>query len=98
MKWSIPTDKLTDPRRGGGRENIKGIAFQDAYICLQLITLLDEEKGIIAVRPEGAQDVDLLYSDGREEYIQLKKSPHVIFIKEILPDFAETQEIYWMLI
>jgi len=49
--------------------------FQDAYTCLQLTNLLDSTLEIIAIRPEGAQDVDLLYADGREEYVQLKDEP-----------------------
>jgi hypothetical protein len=74
-KWSIPTIQLTSPRRIGGRVSRRGFAFQDAYACLQLTRLLDSTHEIRAVRPEGAQDVDLLHADGREEYVQLKHEP-----------------------
>ena len=92
MEWSILTDNLTGPRRIGGRESRRGFAFQDAYACLQISRLLDEATDIIGVRPEGAQDVDLLYSDGREEYIQIKDSPDERYklaeLRPILQSFA----------
>lgn len=90
--WSIPTKQLTGPRRLGGRVSRRGFAFQDAYTCLQLSRLLDSTQGIVAVRPEGAQDVDLLYSDGREEYVQLKHEPDehytLVALRPILQGFA----------
>jgi hypothetical protein len=32
-------------------------------------------QSVIAIRPEGAQDVDVLYANGHEEYVQLKHEP-----------------------
>jgi tetratricopeptide (TPR) repeat protein len=91
-KWSIPTSKLIGPRKLGGRVTRRGFAFQDAYACLQLTRLLDDMQGVIAIRPEGAQDVDLLYTDGREEYIQLKHEPNehytLVALRSILQGFA----------
>ena len=90
MGWSIPTEKLG---KRGPRESIRGYAFQDAYICLQMILLLDERQGIAAVRPEGAQDVDLLYNNSSEEYIQLKNIPNERYslkiLRPILQSFAK---------
>jgi len=74
-KWAIPTNDLTSPRRTGGRTSIRGYAFQDAYACLQLACLLDPSRDLVAVRYEGAQDIDLRYADGREQYVQLKNEP-----------------------
>ena len=92
MEWSIPTVNLTGPRRIGGRASRHGFAFQDAYTCLQLTRLLSGVTDIIGVRPEGAQDVDLLFSDGREEYIQIKDSPDARYtlaeLRPILQSFA----------
>ena len=91
-KWSIPTDQLIGPRRLGGRASRRGFAFQDAYACLQLTRLLEDTQVVIAIRPEGAQDVDLLYMDGCEEYIQLKDEPNEHYtlanLRPILQNFA----------
>ncbi len=91
-RWSIPTDRLTGPRRLGGRISRRGFAFQDAYACWQLTRLLDSSQGVLAVRPEGAQDVDVLYHDGREQYIQLKHEPDEPYtlatLRSILQGFA----------
>jgi tetratricopeptide (TPR) repeat protein/DNA polymerase III delta prime subunit len=73
--WSIPTAQLTGPRRLGGRASKRGFEFQDTYTCLQLTYLLDSSKGVQTIRPEGAQDIDLLYTNGYETYIQLKHEP-----------------------
>lgn len=90
--WSIPTSQLTGPRKLGGRVSRRGFAFQDAYACLQLSYLLDSTQGLVAIRPEGAQDVDLLYSDGCEEYVQLKHEPDehytLVALRTILQAFA----------
>jgi hypothetical protein len=90
--WSIPTGQLTGPRRLGGRVSRRGFAFQDAYTCLQLSYLLDSTQGLVAIRPEGSQDVDLLYSNGREEYVQLKHEPDehytLVALRPILQGFA----------
>lgn len=91
-KWSIPTTQLTGPRRLGGRASRRGFAFQDAYTCLQMTRLLNDREGVIAVRPEAAQDIDLLYEDGREEYVQLKHEPDEHYtltaLRSILQGFA----------
>jgi tetratricopeptide (TPR) repeat protein len=89
-KWSIPTDQLTRAR--GSIPSRRGYTFQDAYACIQLIRLLDDSQGVISVRPEGAEDVDLLYRNGREEYIQLKNEPNkhytLVTLRPILQSFA----------
>jgi tetratricopeptide (TPR) repeat protein len=89
-KWSIPTEQLTRAR--GPIPSRRGYAFQDAYVCIQLTRLLDNTQGVISVRPEGAEDVDLLYADGREEYIQLKNEPNkhytLVTLRPILHSFA----------
>jgi len=74
-KWSIPTDGLTGPRRTGGLTSLSGLDYQAAYACLQLAYLLDPDSWLKAIRYEGAQDVDLLYADGREKYVQIKNEP-----------------------
>ena len=91
-KWSIPTNQLTGPRRRGGPASIGGFVFQDAYACLHLTYLLDAIQGIVVVRYEGAQDIDLLYVDGREEYVQLKNEPNAHYtlnkLRPILQGFT----------
>jgi Cap4-like dsDNA endonuclease family protein len=90
--WSIPTTQLTGPRRQGGPRSIAGFAFQDAYVCLYMTYLLDSTRGIAALRYEGAQDFDLLYTDGREEYVQIKNEPNKHYtlseLRPVLQSFA----------
>jgi tetratricopeptide (TPR) repeat protein/energy-coupling factor transporter ATP-binding protein EcfA2 len=94
--WSVPTDQLTGRRKTGGRISIGGFAFQEAFACLYLARLLDSGQ-VIAVRYEGAQDLDVFYADGREKYVQIKKEPHASYtLKKLAPvlqgfaiDFAE---------
>jgi Cap4-like dsDNA endonuclease family protein len=74
-KWSIPSDRLTGPRRTGGPTSLFGFDFQAAYACLHLTKLLNSNQRLVAIRYEGAQDVDLRYADGRERYVQLKNEP-----------------------
>lgn len=90
--WSIPTGQLTGPRKTGGRNSIGGFAFQEAYACLYLARLLDPQRQVVAVRYEGAQDVDLFYADGREKYLQLKNEPGARYtltkLRPVLQGFA----------
>jgi hypothetical protein len=91
-KWSIPFIKLTGPRRTGGLTSLSGFDFQAAYACLHLTHLLDFNQGLVAVRYEGAQDVDLRYADGRERYVQLKNEPDAHYtlseLRPVLQSFA----------
>lgn len=90
--WSISTDRLTSRRRTGGRTALGGFEYQEAYACLCLAKLLDSSDDLISVRYEGAQDVDLLYADGREQYVQLKNEPSKNYtlaaLRPILQNFA----------
>lgn len=90
--WSITTDRLTSRRRTGGRTALGGFEYQEAYACLCLAKLLDSSGDLISIRYEGAQDVDLLYADGREQYVQLKNEPSKNYtlaaLRPILQNFA----------
>jgi hypothetical protein len=86
VRWSIASSQLTGPRRTGGLTSLGGFDFQAAYACLYLTYLLDTSQGLVAVRYEGSQDIDLYYADGRETYVQLKNEPSVRYtLKELRP-------------
>jgi hypothetical protein len=91
-KWSIPSGRLTGPRRTGGPTSLGGFDFQAAYASLYLTNLVDVNQGLIGIRYEGAQDVDLRYADGRERYLQLKNEPDAHYtlrkLRLVLQGFA----------
>lgn len=59
------------PRQGGAHA-LKGFSFQAAVALVRLTWMLTCRHGIVRVRYEGAQDIDIGYTDGRELYIQAK--------------------------
>lgn len=70
--WSIDGEDLNDRPRMGGVHALAGFAFQEAYALLRLTWLLTQHRGLVELRYEGAQDVDLRYGDRREVLTQAK--------------------------
>jgi len=58
--------------RSGGANALKGFAFQEAYSRLRLVWLLTCKCGVVEVRYEGAQDVDIRMGDGSQRFVQAK--------------------------
>jgi len=70
--WLIRGAKLETPARSGGVWAETGFELQRAYAVLKAVELATCEDGIVALRYEGAQDIDLGYADGRQVHVQLK--------------------------
>lgn len=73
--WLIDDALLETRRRAGGRRALDGFGYQKAFALLKVAEMIAETSPLRAVRYEGAQDVDLKYSDGRVELVQLKNEP-----------------------
>lgn len=58
--------------RQGGAHSLKGFSFQAAVALVRLTWMLTCRHGVVRVRYEGAQDIDVGYADGKELYIQAK--------------------------
>lgn len=91
-RWAIVDEDLeTRPRRGGATAE-KGFTFQKAYALVRLTWMPTGEKGLVELRYEGAQDIDLRYADGREVLVQAKalKPGTLSFgaIKEVIASFS----------
>jgi hypothetical protein len=71
--WSIGQRTLEEPNRAGGFHAEKGFVFQRTYAAWLLSGLLTNADGYVAIRYEGAQDVDILTRAGAEIYVQVKK-------------------------
>ena len=70
--WWVDGTDLYDRPRSGGANALKGFAFQEAYSRLRLVWLLTCKNGVVEVRYEGAQDVDIRMSDGSQRFVQAK--------------------------
>lgn len=91
-KWLIWGYALHSRRRSGGMHAIAGFDYQRAYAILKIAEMLREGSDIAAVRYEGAQDVDVLFNDGRVEFVQLKSDADETYgpgrLGEIITGFA----------
>ncbi len=70
--WSIDGEDLNTKPRTGGVTAEKGFNFQKAYALVRLTWLPTGERGLVELRYEGAQDIDLRFEDGLEVLIQAK--------------------------
>lgn len=70
--WWVDGADLFDRPRSGGANALKGFAFQEAYSRLRLAWLLTCKHGVVEVRYEGAQDVDIRMGDGSQRFVQAK--------------------------
>lgn len=72
VDWAVSGRALETPDRAGGMNAEKGFLFQRSYAAWLLTGLLTGADGIVALRYEGAQDVDLRLLDGTKIYAQVK--------------------------
>lgn len=72
VNWAVSGRALETPGRAGGMNAEKGFVFQRSYAAWLLTGLLTGAGGVVALRYEGAQDVDLRLFDGTEIYAQVK--------------------------
>jgi Adenylylsulphate kinase len=73
MDWFVRENALSTTGRTGGINALKGFEFQKSYAVWLLTKLLTGEDEIAMVRYEGAQDIDLMHTSGRQIHIQVKK-------------------------
>lgn len=71
-RWWVDEEDLKDRPRMGGVHAIKGFDFQKAYALLRLTWLPTHQRGLVELRYEGAQDVDLRFGDGNQIFTQAK--------------------------
>lgn len=71
-EWWVDGPDLKEPTRSGGSNALKGFDFQKAYALLRTVWLLSSRGGLVEVRYEGAQDVDLRHGDEIQLYVQAK--------------------------
>lgn len=92
-QWLVTGDDLRTRQRRGGRVALKGFDFQAAYAVNLISQLLIFEHGLVQVRYEGAQDIDLMFGDGRQVFMQIKDTPQdkysIKSIREILHGFMK---------
>lgn len=72
MNWLVDGAALHDKPRQGGAHALKGFSFQAGIALVRLTWLLTCRHGIVRLRYDGAQDIDLKFADGEEVYIQAK--------------------------
>ena len=72
--WAVDGNALKTRPRQGGRVALKGFEFQASHAVHYITQLLTINNGLVQVRYEGAQDVDLMFGDGRQLYVQYKDS------------------------
>ena len=70
--WSVDGDDLKDRPRMGGVHAEKGFAFQKAFALVRLTWLPMGLQGLVELRYEGAQDVDLHFGKAGEVFVQAK--------------------------
>jgi hypothetical protein len=87
MDWFVRESALSTVGRTGGINALKGFEFQKSYAVWLLTKLLTGEDEIAVVRYEGAQDVDLMLTSGRQIHIQVKKYDRTAL------DLGQTSEV-----
>lgn len=73
--WLVHGAALETRRRRAGADAQRGFDYQRAFAVWQIAELLKDSSEIAGVRYEGAQDVDLLFTDGQVAFVQLKDEP-----------------------
>lgn len=75
QSWVVDGKSLRTRARQGGRVALKGFEYQASHAVHFVARLLLCEDGLVQVRYEGAQDIDTMYGDGRQVFIQCKDTP-----------------------
>jgi hypothetical protein len=75
QSWAVEGKFLRTRARQGGRVALKGFEYQASHALHLIARLLFCEAGLVQVRYEGAQDIDTMYGDGRQVFIQYKDTP-----------------------
>ncbi|MBD8564152.1 hypothetical protein IFU01_07740 [Oxalobacteraceae sp. CFBP 8763] len=70
--WSVDGLDMNNKTRQGGAHSLKGFSFQAAVALLRMVWLLTARNGVVKIRYDGAQDIDVEYANDKEVYIQAK--------------------------
>ncbi|QQD55372.1 ATP-binding protein [Pseudomonas fluorescens BBc6R8] len=91
QSWFVEGTSLRTRTRQGGRVALKGFEYQASHALHFIVQLLFCEDGLVQVRYEGAQDVDTMYGDGKQVFIQYKDTPEKEYnfesVRDILHGF-----------
>ena len=74
LTWAVDGDDLKTKHRQGGTIALKGFGYQEAHALNYVTKLLTCDDGLVQLRYEGAQDVDIMFGDGKQLYIQYKET------------------------
>jgi hypothetical protein len=84
--WVVDGADLRTRSRRGGRVALNGYEFQAAHAVHFITQLLTCEGGLVQVRYEGAQDIDLMFGDGRQLFIQYKETAGTEYTFDVMQD------------
>ena len=74
LTWVVDGDDLKTKHRQGGMIALKGFGYQEAHALNYVVKLLTCDDGLVQLRYEGAQDVDIMFGNGKQLYIQYKET------------------------
>src|ERR1700743_2733563 len=86
LSWSVDGGDLKDRPRMGGIHAEKGFAFQKAFALVRLTWLPMSQQGLVELRYEGAQDVDMHFGKAGEVFVQAKDYREGGVTLEVLQD------------
>ncbi|WP_299413537.1 ATP-binding protein [uncultured Sulfitobacter sp.] len=93
MDWFMRGGAMATPSRTGGMNAEKGFQFQKSYAAWLLTKLITGDEMLAVVRYEGAQDVDLMLTDGKQIHVQVKKYDKTPLnftrVTEVIKSFAQ---------
>lgn len=93
MNWFVRDSAMATASRTGGMNAEKGFEFQKSYAAWLLTKLITGDEMLAVVRYEGAQDVDLMLTNGKQIHVQVKKydkTPlNITKVTEVIKSFAQ---------
>lgn len=91
QSWVVDGTFLHTRARQGGLVALKGFEYQESHALHFITQLLFCEDGLVQVRYEGAQDIDTMYGNGQQVFIQYKDTPEKEYdfegVRDILHGF-----------
>ncbi|RYH00324.1 MAG: ATP-binding protein [Alphaproteobacteria bacterium] len=72
MEWFLRDDQLLKRSRVSGAIAERGFEYQRSFALYKMVELLTGHGGLVEMRYECAQDVDLMFGGGSQTYIQIK--------------------------
>lgn len=95
MEWFVRGDQLLTRSRVSGATAERGFEYQRSFAVYKMTEMLTGEGGLVSMRYECAQDVDLMFGNGEQTHVQIKdfrKTPlSWTRMKEILAGFVRDE-------